>query len=62
MSGLGIIKVEPHGFCDMCGKHEELRPYGPKDENICFGCAMKNYHVAEEKMKQHVLGIKPCQH
>src|SRR4030095_6267735 len=34
----------PHAFdgkCEMCGKQDELRPYGPNNENICFDCAMK---------------------
>jgi hypothetical protein len=28
--------------CEYCGNLEELRPYGPKHERICFDCAMKD--------------------
>ncbi len=28
--------------CEICGKIDELRPYGPKGEWICFDCGMKD--------------------
>ncbi|KKL27727.1 hypothetical protein LCGC14_2382230, partial [marine sediment metagenome] len=28
--------------CEWCGKEAELRPYGPKGENVCFSCGMKD--------------------
>lgn len=28
--------------CDLCGVTAECRPYGPKGENICHPCGMKN--------------------
>lgn len=28
--------------CDLCGEVEELRPYGPNGEWICFNCGMKD--------------------
>lgn len=28
--------------CELCGKVEELRPYGPQGESICFDCGMKD--------------------
>lgn len=28
--------------CELCGKVDELRPYGPKGENICLECGEKN--------------------
>jgi hypothetical protein len=43
---------DPHAFdgiCQMCGKPDELRPYGPNDENICFDCAMKDEETTSRK-------------
>jgi len=39
MSGLGFIAQEPDDTCEMCGQVDELRPYGPNYERICFECA-----------------------
>jgi hypothetical protein len=33
-----LITEQPPGRCDLCGKVEETRPYGPNGENVCFGC------------------------
>lgn len=30
------------GECEMCGREDELRPYGPNGESVCFDCAMKD--------------------
>ena len=48
MSGLGFIAQEPDDDCEMCGAVDELRPYGPNYERICFDCAMKNEERSEE--------------
>lgn len=37
-----FIEPTPDAKCELCGKIDELRPYGPKGENICFDCGMKN--------------------
>lgn len=42
-----IGQTEPDK-CEMCGVVDELRPYGPKGENVCFECGMKD----EEAMKR----------
>ena len=50
---------EPAQFCEMCGKFEECRPYGPNDEQICFDCAMSTPElaaIAERKMKAYIFG------
>jgi hypothetical protein len=50
---------DPHTFdgkCEMCGKVEELRPFGPNDENICFDCAMKDEATAKRKFKEMLEG------
>jgi hypothetical protein len=38
--------------CDLCGKVEELRPYGPHGENVCFTCGMKNEEAAKQRFRQ----------
>jgi hypothetical protein len=41
---------ETEGTCQLCGAEgEELRPYGPKGECICYDCGMLN---EEETKKQ----------
>lgn len=40
--GSGIIMARPDMKCAFCGKTNETRPYGPKGEEICFDCAMKD--------------------
>ena len=37
-----LIQAMPKGQCDLCGKMDELRPYGPNGEFICFECGMKD--------------------
>jgi hypothetical protein len=58
MSGLGFIAQEPEGECEMCGNTEELRPYGPNYERICFDCAMKNEELTNTRMDEYIFGIK----
>jgi hypothetical protein len=36
-----VIAEEPPQQCDLCGRVDELRPYGPKGEAICFSCSEK---------------------
>ena len=56
MSGLGIIQEQEPECCEMCGKIDECRPYGPNDENICFDCAMKDPVTTERKMGAYIFG------
>lgn len=41
--GVLIIEPEPPGKCELCGAFRELRPYGPRGENICIECGQKNH-------------------
>lgn len=50
MSGHGFIAEEVAQACEMCGKIDECRPYGPNDEQVCFECAMTK--VGEETVKK----------
>lgn len=33
--------------CALCDRVKELRPYGPKGENVCFDCGMKDERACE---------------
>ena len=59
MSGLGFIAPEPEDVCEMCGKVDELRPYGPNYERICFECGMKNETLSFRRMSEYIFGEKP---
>lgn len=56
MTSRGIIIEEPPQVCELCGVVEECRPYGPKDEQICFECAMKDKETTERKMELYIFG------
>lgn len=57
MSGRGFIAEDPfHEACDLCGKVDELRPYGPQGEEVCFECAMKDEAAAKRGFRKLVLG------
>lgn len=43
---------EATGVCELCGKTEELRPYGPKGEKVCFDCAMKDEEAARRAFEK----------
>lgn len=53
---LFIIEAEGDGICEMCGKKDELRPYGPNNENICYDCAMKDEATALRKFRERIDG------
>lgn len=51
-----IIEAEPDGVCELCGKIDETRPYGPKGERICWDCGQKNKTTTERQMKRILFG------
>lgn len=53
-----VIAVEPDGVCEFCGKTDELRPYGPNGERVCFECAMKDEAAAKKKFLEVLSGAK----
>jgi len=56
--GQVIIMGEPDGVCELCGEVNELRPYGPNGENICFSCGMKDKETTEKQMGIVLFGDK----
>lgn len=57
MSGPGVIEAEGNGRCQLCGKLDETRPYGPNGEEVCFDCGMKNQAAAERGFLRFVVGL-----
>lgn len=43
-------------MCELCGKIDECRPYGPNDEQICFECGMKDVETTKAKMNAYIFG------
>lgn len=56
MTRRGIIEETPPAKCEMCGKVDELRPYGPNGENICFECGMKDEETTRKRFLQVLFG------
>lgn len=56
MSGKGFIAAEDPRPCELCGKVEECRPYGPKGEWVCYDCAMKDKEAAKRGMNKYIYG------
>lgn len=45
------------GACDLCKKSvDDLRPYGPKGEWICFDCGQKDEKTTIARMRHVVYG------
>lgn len=55
-----LDRRDPHAFdgvCELCGKeNEELRPYGPNNENICYDCGMKDEATTSKKFEEMLKG------
>jgi hypothetical protein len=56
MSSYGFIAQEPEQMCEMCGKVDECRPYGPNNEQICFECGMLDEETTKRKMAAYIFG------
>ena len=54
MSGRGFIAPEPPQQCDLCGKVDELRPYGPNGECVCFECGTKDPGAVQRGIARHI--------
>lgn len=51
-----IIEPEEDQICELCGKLEETRPYGPNGEQICFDCGMKDQATTDKIMGKVLFG------
>jgi hypothetical protein len=56
IGNVAVIMSTPPAKCDLCGKIAELRPYGPRGENICYECAMKDEATTERQMGRKLFG------
>lgn len=51
-----IVAAETAGTCELCGAHEETRPYGPNGEEICHPCGQKDPIGTEQRMAKVMFG------
>ena len=56
IGSLAVICDEPDGKCELCGKVADIRPYGPRGENICFECGEKNPAARDRQLRRILLG------
>ena len=49
-----VIAQEKPQECDLCGKIDELRPYGAHGECICFECGMKDEATTSRMIEQRM--------
>jgi len=56
IGNITIIEPEPDRECELCGKVDETRPYGPGGKRICFDCAQKNPKLTKRMMLKYLYG------
>ena len=56
IGNLTVLVAEPDRCCAFCHAFTECRPYGPKGEQICFDCAMKDEATTKRMMRKHLYG------
>jgi hypothetical protein len=55
-----VVEAEDDRECELCGKMDETRPYGPKGERVCYDCGMKNRSAVDRAIAK-ALGVSPIQ-
>ena len=55
-SDISVICHESARKCELCGKTEECRPHGPRGEQICYDCGMKDPKTTERQMNRVLFG------
>ena len=50
INGIPIICPEEHNKCQMCGRMNETRPYGPNGIRICYDCGQTIPITVEHNM------------
>lgn len=53
-----VVEGEPDSKCELCGKIDETRPYGPGGKRICFDCGMKDPERTKHNYRIQFLGEK----
>jgi hypothetical protein len=53
-----VLIETPPAKCELCGDVAELRPYGPRGENICWACAEKNPEARDRQIARILFGIE----
>lgn len=56
IGNVAVICQTPDAKCELCGKVAELRPYGPRGENICFECGEKDQASTARQMNRILFG------
>lgn len=56
IGNVAFICEEPEARCELCGKIDELRPYGPHGERICFDCGLKDEESTKRQMSARLFG------
>ena len=46
---LFILTDMGDAICELCGRIDELRPYGPNGEQICYECGQKDPETTARK-------------
>lgn len=61
MSEPGVVKIlnhnESEGTCELCGKEDDLRPYGPNGAWVCYSCGMKDEEEAKRQFAKLIEGV-----
>lgn len=60
-SGSRVIFIAPekNQLCELCGKEDELRPYGPDNKRICWDCAKLDKEGTSRRMHLFLFGDEP---
>lgn len=56
IGNIAIIAPEEDRRCELCGKLDECRPYGPNGEQVCYDCGMKDEAAVNRQMNKHLFG------
>jgi hypothetical protein len=56
VGNVAVVVPEPERKCELCGKQAECRPYGPRGEQICYDCAMKDEKTTNRQLARVLLG------
>lgn len=55
-NGILFIEEEDPQTCELCGREEETRPYGPNGAEVCFDCGMQDEEEAYRQFMKRMEG------